>query len=1155
MSDQQPAPPVRVKDEAGRTSNGNSAAQSHRSARSRRTLRRPMQQVAASSSRRFHWSRTFALRPRRKLTQLSTRPSVGDAKRRAVATPSSPAAARPVPPPHADPAIMIKAERAHPPPPPAFADQAPPHGYAVPMPATHPMPGMVPAAFSQLMAHPPAASPELYQALTAGFVVPPPAQPVPPTMGAPRPATPIRIDASSSPLPMAARPSTAVHPNAAPAPAPTQPNAAPARPPAAAAAAVPAVAANGAAPNAGLTVNDYLLKTSEINAESDDEFLMECARVRTNVVGIQNYYGFVEEGDDVVLLRDPENQFDPHAIRVDNVLEIQVGFLPASVAKVLGPLIEGNRIQTQAKAIGEPTATTLPIDIRVFTPPGNNDRIRVCLEQFDLLPKPRQTRPGRTPASANSKVPITVAGTIAFPGDNIVAAFQPVAYQSAAVPAPIPPPPAPVVDLAATAEEMWQQLLQAGDYDEGGGRVIMDSIGMKEQELSALPEAPQPTGMMSELLPYQKQGLGWLLNAEHPRTPSAMVESQIWTIRNINGAHVYWNRASRAQAQGVPRLYRGGILADDMGLGKTIQILALILSDANGAGFVAEPGEVSPSYCNATLIVCPLSVVGNWTQQIEAHVEPGRLRYHMFHGNNRNKDPRYLQSMDIVITTYSIMSLHTEDTPLHRVRWRRVVLDEGHIIRVRTTKNASAACNLIAERKWVLTGTPLHNKLEDLYSLLKFLEFFPFDQLQQWKSTIERPLKQKRRDAMTTFQELVRMLCLRRTKAMELSGKPILELPKITYLVHKVAFRGEERRLYVKWEAKSRQAYEEYMREQAERKALRDAGFEVGPGDNLRVICNMLKYLTRLRQLCNHRALVEKDNSPKVGSKTQLLAILRDHVADDCALCLSAMRTPAITACSHMFCSECIRPVLDKVKSCPQCQALLEENQVYELPQDADGDEVAAVEREMAAAGHMHFTTNDFLSSSKIDALMTFLETARTRDSTTKSIIFSQWTSMMDLIEVPLRQRGFQFVRLDGTLTRRDRDEAIDQFQSDNTISVFLISLSCGATGLNLVAATNCFLVEPWWNPQIERQAIDRIYRIGQTRPVTVVRFAMENSVEERVLLLQEKKRKMAEDAFGEGSTQHDKVSRATRLEDIRALLGEASADDQRLAAELDEEL
>ncbi|KNE56052.1 hypothetical protein AMAG_01895 [Allomyces macrogynus ATCC 38327] len=1146
MSDQKLAPPMRVKDEAGRTSNGNSAALS-----------------------------PAAPRQKRSLPQDTPSPNAkGDTKRRAVATPSSPAAARPVPPPHADPAIMIKAECAHPPPSPAFAGQAPynyppgivpppfgvpyqygPREFPLPMPVTHPMPGMMPAASFPLMGHPPVALPKLYQAyhqvLAAGYAVPPPAQPVPPNAGAPRPATPIRIDASSSPLPMTTRLSAAVHPNAAPAPAPMQPNAAPARPPAAAAATV-AVAANGAAPNASLTVNDYLLKTPEINTESDDEFLMECARVRTNIVGIQNYYGFVEEGDDVVLLRDPENQFDPHAIRVDNVLEIQVGFLPASVAKVLGPLIEGNRIQTQAKAIGEPTATTLPIEIRVFTPPGNNDTIRMCLEQFDLLPRPRQTRPGRTPASANIKVPITGAGTGAFP-ENVVAAFQPAPFQPAAVPAPIPPPPSLVVDLAATAEEMWQQLLQAGDYDEGGGRVIMDSIGMKEQELSALPEAPQPTGMMSDLLPYQKQGLGWLLNAEHPRTPSATVESQFWTIRDINGAHVFWNRASRAQAQGVPRLYRGGILADDMGLGKTIQILALILSDPNGAGFVTEPGEVSPSYCNATLIVCPLSVVGNWTQQIEAHVESGRLRYHVFHGNNRNKDPRYLQSMDIVITTYSIMSLHTEDTPLHRVRWRRVVLDEGHIIRVRTTKNASAACNLIAERKWVLTGTPLHNKLEDLYSLLRFLEFFPFDQLQQWKSTIERPLKQKRRDAMSTFQELVRMLCLRRTKAMELSGKPILELPKITYLVHKVAFRGEERRLYVKWEAKSRQAYEEYMREQAERKALREAGFDVGPGDNLRVICNMLKYLTRLRQLCNHRALVEKENAPKVGSKTQLLAFLRDHVADDCALCLSAMRTPAITACTHLFCSECIRPVLDKVKACPQCQAPLEENQVYDLPQDTEGDEVAVVEREMAAPGHMHFTTTDFLSSSKIDALMTFLETARTRDSTTKSVIFSQWTSMMDLIEVPLRQRGFQFVRLDGTLTRRDRDEAIDQFQSDNTISVFLISLACGATGLNLVAATNCFLVEPWWNPQIERQAIDRIYRIGQTRPVTVVRFAMENSVEERVLLLQEKKRKMAEDAFGEGSTQNNKVSRATRLEDIRALLGEASADDQRLAAELDE--
>jgi SWI/SNF-related matrix-associated actin-dependent regulator of chromatin subfamily A3 len=116
-----------------------------------------------------------------------------------------------------------------------------------------------------------------------------------------------------------------------------------------------------------------------------------------------------------------------------------------------------------------------------------------------------------------------------------------------------------------TAEENWRKLLQFGsDLDPKSGQAILDEVGMKEIELANLPEAPMPNGLITELLPYQKQGLGWMLNAEHPKPPSEKEESQFWTLTTISKHKVYYNSATNAVAQGVPRLYRGGILADDM---------------------------------------------------------------------------------------------------------------------------------------------------------------------------------------------------------------------------------------------------------------------------------------------------------------------------------------------------------------------------------------------------------------------------------------------------------------------------------------------------------------------------------------------------------------------------------------------------------------
>lgn len=175
------------------------------------------------------------------------------------------------------------------------------------------------------------------------------------------------------------------------------------------------------------------------------------------------------------------------------------------------------------------------------------------------------------------------------------------------------------------------------------------------------------------------------------------------------------------------------------------------------------------------------------------------------------------------------------------------------------------------------------------------------------------------------------------------------------------------------------------------------------------------------------------------------------------------------------------------------------------------------------------------LVSTKLKALNDSLALVPEGD---KSIVFSQWTSMLDLVENQLKEKKIGFVRLDGTMTAQDRSNTINKFKQDSKITVFLISMKAGGLGLNLTNANHVFLLDPWWNFATEHQAIDRVHRFGQTKPVFVTRFIVRNSVEDRVLQIQERKRLLSKGALGEGS-QHFKQ---LRLDELKVIFGEVPA-------------
>jgi len=160
---------------------------------------------------------------------------------------------------------------------------------------------------------------------------------------------------------------------------------------------------------------------------------------------------------------------------------------------------------------------------------------------------------------------------------------------------------------------------------------------------------------------------------------------------------------------------------------------------------------------------------------------------------------------------------------------------------------------------------------------------------------------------------------------------------------------------------------------------------------------------------------------------------------------------------------------------------------------------------------------DDWVSSGKIDKIMTILDNIKLNHVGEKTILFSQFTGFLDLMEKPLAESGIKFLRYDGSMDVQKRSSVVTKMHEDATIAVMLVSMKCGSLGLNLTCANHVILTDPWWNPALDNQAIDRVHRIGQTKDVHVHRILVPNTVEDRIMALQKTKQEIADGALGEG--------------------------------------
>ena len=580
-----------------------------------------------------------------------------------------------------------------------------------------------------------------------------------------------------------------------------------------------------------------------------------------------------------------------------------------------------------------------------------------------------------------------------------------------------------------------------------------------------------------------------------------------------------------------------------MGLGKTLEMISLIIADTRSQG-----------PCHSTLIIAPVGVMSNWSGQITSHVKSEHaLKVLIHHGPNRQTlNPEVIGTYHVIITSYNTLSmdyvppkeglLSSPGRPrqgLFSVKWRRVILDEGHTIRNPQTKAALAATGLCAQSKWVLTGTPIINSLKDLYSLVRFIGLSGgLDRFDVFNSVLIRPVKSGDDTASLLLQALMATICLRRKKEMRFVD---LRLPKISEYIHRIDFLPHEREKYEAIEAEAKGLLRE----------VTHSSRNQNPQEKYR---HLLEMLLRLRQVCNHWSLCGQritsllsaiesqkmvDLTPENKRALEEMLQLSIDTREDCPICLESLHNPVITRCAHAFGYECIERVIDTQHRCPMCRAEPLDLETLVRPAITLGEsdsEPSIMEKDVDG-------NDPNAPSSKINALLSIIRATATKSPGAKTVIFSQWTSYLDIIQTHLSNSSIPgtkvLARIDGKLSPQKRDSALTAFNTDPSCTILLASLAVCSVGLNLTVANQVILADSWWAPAIEDQAVDRVYRLGQTKEVIVWRLVVGESIEERVLTVQGEKRDLMSRAFreGEDAKARGRDRGRGRMADIERLL------------------
>ena len=738
-----------------------------------------------------------------------------------------------------------------------------------------------------------------------------------------------------------------------------------------------------------------------------------------------------------------------------------------------------------------------------------------------------------------------------------------------------------------------------GDEAEDGKELEqdqLDTLYKKAQSFDFDTPTKEPADtFVMDLRKYQKQALHWMMSKEkdeksekQERSMHPLWEEYRWPVKDMDDMEVpdvadqdsfYVNPYSGELSLEFPLQEQhclGGILADEMGLGKTIEMLSLMHS--HRSKMAMQAADIGPTSVNTlprlpknssavesapctTLVVAPMSLLAQWESEASKASKPGTLKTLVYYGSDKAANLQNLcceanaaSAPQLIITSYGIVLSEFNAVAsrggdrgshggLFSLDFFRVILDEAHFIKNRQSKTAKACYEITAQHRWVLTGTPIVNRLEDLFSLVRFLRVEPWSNFSFWKTFITVPFESK--DfirALDVVQTVLEPLVLRRTKDMKTpEGEALVPLPPRTIEVEELQLSKQEREVY------------DYIFTRAKRTF--NATMEAGT--LLKSYTTIFAQILRLRQSCCHPVLTRNKNIAAEEEDAAAASDIANGLADDmdlqelierftsdtgeqdiankygahvlqqiqteanneCPICSEEpMLEPAVTGCWHSACKKCLLDYIDHQKDkhtlplCFNCREPINQRDIFEIVHHSltEDDLYSATQPNgTSSPPRISLSRIGNAASAKIAALTTHLKLLRRDDPCAKSVVFSQFTSFLDLISPALARANITTLRFDGAMTQKARAACITDFTAHKKGVVLLLSLRAGGVGLNLTAAKRVFMMDPWWSFAVEAQAIDRVHRMGQESEVKVVRFIVEGSIEGRMLRIQERKKFM----------------------------------------------
>ncbi len=525
---------------------------------------------------------------------------------------------------------------------------------------------------------------------------------------------------------------------------------------------------------------------------------------------------------------------------------------------------------------------------------------------------------------------------------------------------------------------------------------------------------------------------------------------------------------------------RGGLVLSQMGTGKSVCALACVVL-AGGL----------------TLVAVPAQLVYVWESEIKRHFKD--LSYFIYHGPDRKKkfEKYRLKNGDPMIIIMSLQSVPTDIIdpagPLQNMQFHRIIFDECHYIKNQHTEIFQAVSRIQSTVKWFLSGTPIMNKIQEMYPYLKLLNYKDIAKIPRANRRIRGMYGRNDEMEVKTntyihMQELLRNIAIRRTKE-------ILNLPPKTYDNVLVNLNTLERQFYVQ--------LQEYSRERV-RKLLRNIkkvnGSALLPGEQnrLRVIilqC-MLSLIFHLRiACCDPLLVIDKIPRCKDMDMEHALEELSKDKENDCPVCYNNEATVLNTECMHWSCPSCWEK-LSKIEPM-RCFVCFEQTSLLQLRDYTKKD------KEELKKAH---DERIFHRSSKTKVILHHIKQEVEKGN--KVVVVSQWTSYLDRLISAFKteNRDVAYILLDGKTIPIKRQKIVDQFQDDQNIKVCFASLGSSAEGITLHAACSMILCDVYWNAARIDQISDRIHRIGQVRDVTVHKVYVLDSIEMKLKDLVEKK-------------------------------------------------